>query len=259
MPHLAAPRRQMRLRVWRPDVNRAGAGLAALAITAGLIGSPPKYAEHPRLFLIQLGVGIAFGILGAVLFYQGMAYRASLVDVEDGWNVKYDKWRNAAQAFGAFADGRYAPRLGFPDWRSLATSVPLPIVTRMPLRRWDSFLQAHENPAVAKLYGFALGLVEGDTNYSVGEFRRLGVRLYDQVWRLRAGKEPGFDEWMQQEAVRDGAEPLVVMLAYLEIANAARVAFEGQGDVHAGFWELAEEWHPNTMRLPSMPATPDRA
>jgi hypothetical protein len=113
------------------------------------------------------------------------------------------------------------------------------------LHEWHDWLSNHSDPRVRVFYRFA-GVCERNAQGS--EYRRLGVRTYD-VFRRSLDTRPGFRVWMEQSEVAAGAEQLLVLLAYMEVARASTEKI-GRTPTHPGFWTLAEEWHPNAMRLP---------
>src|SRR5262249_45014457 len=132
------------------------------------------------------------------------------------------------------------------DWRNFAERVPIPAIDGRPLWAWEERLANHSSAYVRQLFTFAK-IVE--MSPAATEYRRHAVRAYDRFCRLSAAKVPGFRDWMDQQEVQAGADPLVVMLAYLEVAAACRVRIS-RSPAHSGFWELAEAWHPETLALP---------
>lgn len=116
-----------------------------------------------------------------------------------------------------------------------------------PLHEWGYFLTTHASPDIRQFFAFAK--VAGE-KVDVSNFRRYGVRTYHRFGRLLRAEAEGFQEWLDDEGVKDGAEEIVVLLAYLEIAKAVQHPTEFRGDGHSGFWYLAEQWHPQTMGLP---------
>ncbi len=241
-------------------MNVLTAGLASLAVAVPLVGALPDLAEHPHWWQFQAAVAIALGLFGLALLYRGILSPVPLIDVEEPWNVAYDRLRNATHQFVAevaeasFSSIREKDPNPLPKWDDYAAYVPLPLAEVGPLHACEHDLTGHEDLRVRLFFELARAC-EGIRAGS--EWRRLGVRTYDAFFRSRETK-PGFREWMEQEEVESGAESLVVLLAYMEFARACTVK-TGKNPQHMGFWRLAKEWHPNTLALPRPPASPPEA
>jgi len=244
-------RREIRLWAWTSDIATISGGLASLAAFAAFLALVPDKATHPLLFRAALFALTWTGLVTLGLFIKGLFFRVPLVDVEDRWNEMYDRLRNATQKFiDDVATSTFlglAPEYGGvpgEDWQGCARLVPIPCVDDRPLHQWHDRLAEHHDVRVRRFFAFARaceGIPPG------GEYRRLGVRTYDTIYRSRDVRS-GFREWMVEEEVQSGAEPLVVLLAYMEVARACTVK-TGLHPQHRGFWKLAIEWHPSTMAL----------
>jgi hypothetical protein len=243
--------RKLRLTVWRPNVGLFTAGIAALSLSAALGATVPDATTSPNLHLLWEWLISVSGVVGFGLGIAGLARRVPLVEIESDWNVVYDQLRNRTDRFIAevLDPAANVLRNQHPEmrgsWRDYIDKVPVPFVDGGSLLRWDAKLKQYSDDSreFYQIARAAEGIKEG------AEYRRFAVRTYDRFFRARASV-PGFKEWMAQEEVQWGAEPLLVVLAYMEIARAALV-HGGKGAVHLGFWSLADEWHHrNILRLP---------
>jgi len=249
----SAQKRARNVRLWarRPDMVTAGAGLAALAISAALVIAVPSLDAHPAWRNGALWIGVLAGVFGLLLFVRGIFQPLPLIDVERQWNVDYDELRNRTTRFLAeqFDSAWNRIRQKYPEvtgtWKECMKAAPIPNVDARPLREWNDRLARHPSAHVRLAYEVARAV---DVIAAGGEFRRLAIRTYDIFWRS-ARTKPGFREWMEEQRVRDGAEELVVVLAYMEVARAFATNWAARPP-HLGFWNLAEEWHPNTLDLP---------
>ena len=247
------------VRLWarRPDIAFATAGLAALAVATTLPGVLPAENEHPHVRTAGIGLALAFGIVGLATLIRAFILRVPLVDVEEAWNASYDRLRDATAILvedvvgpefntgGNF--GKYT-ELG-DSWQANIENIPIPKLRKGegPLSAWHSRLADNDSPAVRQFYTLARAV---DGIAAGSRYRRLAVRTYDIYYRSRDTR-PGFREWMEREEVASGAESLVVLLAYMEVARAHRVGV-GKKATHLGFWELAREWHHGkTLGLPA--------
>jgi hypothetical protein len=244
-------KRDLRLWARRPDMITLTGGLAALAVTVGLAGVIPHLTRHPYWLGLVLAASVLFGVFGGGLLWRGLFQPIPLVDVEEPWNAMYDRLRNETQRFiENVATSSFSPiqakYAGSPsDWQECARQIAIPEVDDRPLHSWEGQLLNHKDDRIRLFFEFARaceGIAQG------GEFRRLAVRTYDMFRRSRDTRL-GFQYWMEQEEVEAGAESIVVLLAYMEIARACRVR-SGRTPMHPGFWTLAEEWHASTLRLP---------
>lgn len=246
------PRRTLRLWGKGSDMSALAAGLSGLSVGVALATSLPDVQRQPNRYAAQLVLAVVFVLIGVWLCFRSRFRAVAAVDEEAAWNATYDRLRNETDRFLASVvlHGYEATLRRYPSapeaWQDLASAVPLPSVDeRGPLRRWHSYLAEHPDERIRMMMFFADYC---DAEFYGGEYRRLAVRTYDVFARSR-GTKAGFAEWMEEELVRSGAEVLVVLLAYMEVARAYRVGGAPKPS-HAGFWTLAEEWHPNHMRLP---------
>jgi hypothetical protein len=226
------------------------AGLASLAVSAPLILALPNSAAYPNQWAIQFYLSIAFLVLGMALIGASLVRTVPVADAEASWNAEYDRLRNMTHTFMTrVIAANDSLKDGFPNrresWESYVAHVPMLIPPAHALERWYDPLVAYHSEDV-KLFFRLADMLEGSSENA--DYRRYAVRTYDRFWRLRAAK-PGFRKWMEDEAVADGAEGLVVLLAYMEVARASRVKL-GAAASHGGFWRLAQEWHPNVIALP---------
>lgn len=230
----------MRLHYRRPDVNLFGVGIALAALLASF---PKGSADRPSERLVVFVVGAA----AALLMCAGIFHKVPAPEVDERWDDRLDQLRDKADAFLKAADSEYgllraSNKNWRPSWRDYVECIPIPD-GGSPMTAWAARLAGHQSDDVQQFFAFAR-LIERPH----GDFRRFAVRTYHRFGRLHRGDAPGFRQWMEDEGVADGAEPIVVILAYMEAARADAAAF-GKAR-HRGFWHLAKEWHPNTMALP---------
>jgi hypothetical protein len=244
-----------RLNAWRPDWNRVAIGVAIAGLLFLFPDATATTTNFDRL--------VAFVVFAAAVgvFWSGISSRVPTVEVEQAWNADYDKLRNMTDLFLIDAIRQFTELRGARTttrqpwrvrWQDYIEHVPIPKVERGPLRVWYDRLANHPSDDVKQFFYFAAAL---GRIISAAEYRRFAVRTYDRFSRLHASNAPGFREWMKEEEVTAGAEGLVVLLAYMEVARAGDVPI-GTSAAHLGFWSLAEEWHRhNTLRLLTNPTT----
>lgn len=236
---LHIPRFLRRLNVLLPNWGATSVGAAfliAAAVATGLVQS------------------VVFGTVGSGLVLYGLLNREPKVTVERQWNDDHDRLRRLVRELVALVDtrwGEYATSLGpdWPDsWKDYARKIPIPYPDRRPLCGWEDRLTKFEGDAVQRFLAFARRLDSRDTE-RIGAYRQEAIRIYNDFGYLEAAKPRVFSAWMDDAGLAVGAEDVVVLLAYLEVAAACRLKFGGAGDVHDGFWRLAERWHPHVIRL----------
>lgn len=229
-----------------------GTGFAALGVAAALLASALiVWREQPGWHLAA-GVSIAAATgIGVALLAVGFSHRVWVANLEEPWNRSYDTLRDKTDAYLTTVDNNYLVFRGSHGdyrarWRDYVKDLPIPRVDERPLEEWTPFLANHPDPAVQQFFVFARAEASSPSS---NIYRRLAVRTYHQYGRLL--KAPGFAAWMQDESVQGGAEEIVVLLAYLEMARAGQVK-TGNPPSHLGFWSLAEAWHrtPPPIALP---------
>jgi hypothetical protein len=231
-----------------PELNGV-AGWSLAAFLAVLAIKPDPQNADLATFTIWFGLATGLGLLGAAFFYKGLSRRTPIVVDEQAWNERYDKLRNETDRFMEESGSQWSNfrgahgQLPLPDlWPQYARGLPIPRVESGPLHEWANTLKAHSSQEVRLFFEFTSALTERSFP---NEYRRLAVRTYDWLYRARASLT-GFPEWMEAEEVSAGAEDLMVILAYMEVARAKNHPV-GKTATHLGFWLLAEEWHPNTV------------
>lgn len=234
------------LQTWSPDMNRIGLGIAL----AGLIVLFPDAASTTANADKLVAFAVTIAAIG--FFWTGITNRVPGVDAEQKWDEWYDQLRNESEEFSGMVTASFPSWVTTDQaWQDYVCAVPIPKADERPLREWGPFLNVHPDDGVRGLFKYAANFHSHST---VARYRRMAVRTYGRFGELRAAKVSGFRNWMEAEEVREGAEPLLVMLAYLEIARASATGFGGKGRAREAFWGLAEEWHGyNTLDLPKHP------
>jgi len=180
------PRNANAVRLWarRPDVNILTAGLASLAVAVPLVGALPDLAEHPHWWQFQAAIAIALGLFGLALLYRGILSPVPLIDVEEPWNVAYDRLRNATHQFlaevaeASFSAIREKDPTPLQKWDDYAAYVPLPLAEVGPLHACEHDLTGHEDLRVRLFFELARAC-EGIRAGS--EWRRLPVAIAKPV------------------------------------------------------------------------------
>jgi hypothetical protein len=220
-------------------------GVGVTLASVLLLFKPPESFVD---WVVVLGIGAMAGWL----IYAGLFHRVPVADVEEPWDERFDQLRDQTQVFIRYLDNEYTTfharvHGSRPSWRSYTSVVPVPRPDRRPLHEWQLRFEQHKSAEVRELFEFAKTVTHGE---AASDYRRFAVRTYDRFGKLLAAKAPGFQEWMEEEDVEAGAEQLIVMLAYMEVARACSTRLGKPGSRRAGFWFLAELWHPNVMALP---------
>jgi hypothetical protein len=234
-----------RLHTWKPELNLLGLGVAIAALVFSY-----EVPETPGQW--DSGLVAIFSIAAAWLLISGALNKIPTADVDERWDDRYDRLRNLTEAVqptlsAFYINNIWAHNDSVGTWEEYTKLVAIPHPDARPLHLWGPFLKNHESEHVREFFRFA-GMV--NEAQRVSDYRRFAVRTYHRFGRLLRADADGFREWFNDEGVKDGAEPIVVLMAYLEVARAARHPTGFRGDGHSGFWYLARRWHPNTMRLP---------
>jgi hypothetical protein len=236
------PRRRSRL--WAPEMNRVGLGVAIAALVFGY-----TVADAPGPWDASLIV--TFTLCAGWFLISGALHHVPTAEADERWDNQYDQFRTALEVFARVADHDYAHfasghQFPYKTWRDHARAIPIPNPGMRPLHEWKDAIEQHPSEDVRVFFRFIQNLL---VDQQVNSFRRYAVRTYDRFGRLLEAKADGFQEWMESEEVDAGAEELVVALAYLEVAKAAQVPIGRGGRARSGFWALAEYWHPDSFRL----------
>jgi hypothetical protein len=232
----------MRVHHRKPEMGSLGVGVTLFSVL--LLFEPPKS-------FVDWVVVSGIGGMAAWLIAGGLFHRVPVAVVEEPWDERFDELRDQTHAFVRHLDNEYtAFRARLPgsrkSWRDYTTVVPIPRPDRRPLHEWESRFEQHKSSEVRELFEFAREATRGEES---NDYRRFAVRTYDRFGKLLAAKAPGFREWMEEEDVEAGAEPIIVMLAYMEVARACTTRLGKPGSRRTGFWFLAESWHPHVMAL----------
>jgi hypothetical protein len=224
------------------DMLRLTAGVAVAGLTSQFTERDGSLAR----------AGLTATVLVSAHLILTSFHRLSITVVEERWRQKLhtisEETALGVQQLDAFYSGHFLAKGLKMSWRDYARVASWPVVTRTPLREWDSYLTNHSENDVRQLYAFAK--VACTDMAVLPSYRRLVIRTFREFGDWLDEGQRGFAEFLEREEVKRVYREIIVMIGYMEIARAHEDRSNARGDVESGFWRLGERWSDLTIALP---------